>query len=296
MHDLCQKLCQTVGGAFSLINNFTELKNVMETFATLAGTTIKLNYEFNEEIYGSTLIHVDSTSFRNMIMKQNNISFMTIGELSDILMFQENWPFLDDFVANAKMEKIPIRNSHPTIQISREPKILYIPERFPYDIYRIYNPEFLQNFFKATGIHMAKINEYRNLIWPIKLSTGVFKQSFAAIRLGSGILQGLAYNNLIESLNELPFSMDSFYAKKYPSIWIEFIVLPYNYEELFGIIRKGRQTNFTEELYNYVKNIPLFYHNYLQILSDSLYKWGINIQELVFFIIVFKNRKLKIEN
>eukprot|EP00826_Nyctotherus_ovalis_P050289 TRINITY_DN6148_c0_g1_i2.p1 TRINITY_DN6148_c0_g1~~TRINITY_DN6148_c0_g1_i2.p1 ORF type:complete len:212 (+),score=56.22 TRINITY_DN6148_c0_g1_i2:79-714(+) len=199
--------------------------------------------------------------------------------------YQDHWPFLDDFVVNIRMKRLPIRSSHPTVAIDKLPKPFVPPEKFLHDSCKILNRNFISAFLNWTGIDAGKLLEYRNAAWPVRLATGRYKEPFAVVRLGFGPVPSTmaGYANLLESFTESAFSLQAFNASTCPQTWLEFIVLPYNYEELFKIIEEAKRSkeNLVERVYTYLKSVPAYYHNYIEVLSEKIYAWNINFSDFV---------------
>ncbi len=242
IYDLYQKLCAHVGGGFSLLSSFQETRSLMEILAVHADPTVKINYELQDDQQGSFLLHVDWGNFISVLTNQSNVQFTTNGESPEVPVFQEHWPFPDELLLNPKIEKLPLRRCHPSISISKEYKLLTIPERFPYDAYKIIDQNFVTSFCRWTGIDTAKLGDYRLFAWPIKLVSGSLRQPFGVIRIAyvAPSQTAVNYANLLDTMNDLPFSTDNFIAKKFPGLCLELLVLPYNFEELFALCLRGK--------------------------------------------------------
>jgi len=259
----------------------------MEIFSAFAVPTVKINCEWNNGC-NSLLAYVDQNSMWATFARDNKdgvYDFMTIGEVKELVIYQDHWPFLDDFVANIKMNKLPRRSSHPTIIMSNQLKDFILPDRFPYNSYKILDKEFIEAFFGWAEIDGSRLAEYKNAAWQIRLSTGRYKEPFGVIRLGFGTLPSTltGYSNLLESFNESTFSLETFNALTSMQTWLELIPLPYSYEVLFEIIEetKKNRIGIAEKLYTYLKSIPTYYHNYVEALSERIYMWNVNFSEMV---------------
>lgn len=256
----------------------------MEVFATFSVPTIKVNCDWNSPC-GSFLAFVDQSTFWAALVKEGVYGFMTLGEQREGVLYQEHWPFLDDFVLGVRMNKLPTRSSHPTVTVDKLPRLFVPPDKFPYDSCKILSRDFISAFLNWTGIDPTKLPDYRNAAWAVRLATGRFKEPFAVVRLGFGPVSSAmtGFANLLESFAESAFSLQSFNAVTCPQAWLEFVVLPYNYEELFKIIEEARQSkaNIAERVYTYLKGVPAYYHKYIEVLSEKIYTWNINFNDFV---------------
>ena len=242
IYDAYQKLSDAIGGGFALINNFVELKEFMELLATHATGTVKINYELEGSEKGDFLLFVNPNNFHRVLTNTQNISHMTNGEINETIVYHEHWPFLDDFLLNITTEKIPKRATNPTIIIGKETKVWNLPERFPYDPYLILNEKAITMFCKWSGVNPHKWNEYKNLTWPVRLKSKMHPYPFALIRIvPRQVPVNVHYfSTLLQAMTDMSFSMEKLGSITTPEIALEFDVLPYNYEELFNLCRKGK--------------------------------------------------------
>ena len=260
----------------------------MEIFSTFAVPTVKINCEWNNPC-DSLLVYVDQNDMKETFAEKNIngvYDFMTIGEVKELIIYQHHWPFLDDFVPNIQMNKLPKRSSHPTITISKHPKDFIIPDQFPYNSYKILDKEFIEAFFGWVEIDGSRLAEYKTKAWQIRLTTGRYKEPFGVIQLGFGTLPTTlnGYSNLLESFNESTFSLETFNALTRMQTWLELIPLPYNYGVLFDVIEEAKtnKIGIAEKLYAYLKSIPSYYRNYIKALWERVYMWNVNFSDMVF--------------